>query len=58
MQSEEGREELRQGSFDLDATTERILEVGAAAGQLEAPGLLRPHTACWAWHPLPAPLLG
>ncbi|KAL4420893.1 hypothetical protein ABPG77_001234 [Micractinium sp. CCAP 211/92] len=28
MQSEEGREKLRQGSFDLDATTERILEEG------------------------------
>ncbi|KAL4443347.1 hypothetical protein ABPG75_011084 [Micractinium tetrahymenae] len=28
MQSEEGREELRQGSFDLDATTERIMEEG------------------------------
>ncbi len=28
MQSDDGREELRQGSFDLDRTAERILEVG------------------------------
>ena len=27
MQSDDGREELRQGSFDLDRTAERILEV-------------------------------
>lgn len=26
MQSDDGREELRQGSFDLDKTAERILE--------------------------------
>lgn len=26
--SEDGREELRQGSFDLDRTTERVLEEG------------------------------
>lgn len=36
MQSEEGREELRQGSFDLDATTERILEEGKKGASPEA----------------------
>ena len=28
MQSDDGQEELRQGSFDLGHTTERVLEVG------------------------------
>lgn len=32
MQSDEGREELRQGSFDLDKTTERVLEVRRSSG--------------------------
>lgn len=34
MQSEEGREELRQGAFDLDSTSDRILEVRASGAPL------------------------
>lgn len=32
MQSEDGREELRTSTFDLDRTTQRVLGVGRGTG--------------------------
>lgn len=32
MQSDDGREELRAGTFDLDRTTQRVLEVCVLGG--------------------------
>lgn len=64
MQSEDGREELRAGSFDLDRTTERVMEVGAGRGGgwvlggwvLKKVGWLRRVAADWlpaAWRSQP-----
>lgn len=50
MQSEEGREELRQGAFDLDSTSDRILEVRASGDPLLVEAVPAEDPALLPWH--------